>query len=221
MLLKDRAINDGVLHGTCFETDFASLCAWRDWQFPDSSVDNVFAAAALRGNDGGYLVGEMAPTTANAGRLYFPCGTPEPSDLDAGGFLDLAGNLRRELFEETGLDIAGLEAEAGWTMVREGCHIALLKLLAAAESAPALRTRIMGHIAGEARPELDTSASCARRPISPPAMPRFVTAYLENVGGYEQGDRFRWSLFGGFGRDRWRESVTVPASLSTIITRSK
>ncbi len=181
LLLKHYAIGERVLRGTCFETDFASLCAWRDWQFPDASVCNIFAAAALRGSDGGYLVGEMARSTANAGRLYFPCGTPEPGDVDGGGFLDLAGNLRRELLEETGLDIGALVAQAGWAILREGCYIALLKPLAAAESAQALRARIMRHIAREERPEL-ADIRILRSPADfAPAMPRFVTGYLENV----------------------------------------
>ncbi len=97
LLLQRYAIENGVLRGRCFETDYASLCAWRDWQFPDRSVHNVFAAAALQSADGAWLVGEMAPDTAAAGLRYFPCGTPEPDDIDAAGTLDLTGNLVREL----------------------------------------------------------------------------------------------------------------------------
>ena len=64
-----------------FETDFASLLAWRDWGFPDSGVFNGFGMGALRGNDGAFVLGEMAGHTANAGRIYFPSGTPDPDDL--------------------------------------------------------------------------------------------------------------------------------------------
>lgn len=182
LLLKHYAIDDGgVLRGACFETDFASLCAWRDWKLPDACVYNIFAAAALRGSDGGYLVGEMAPSTANAGLLYFPCGTPEPGDVDAGGFLDLAGNLFRELREETGLDSGALDAEAGWTMVRDGGYIAVLKVLTAAENTQALRARIMNYIAREERPEFADIRILASPADFTPAMPRFVTAYLQNV----------------------------------------
>ncbi len=49
----------------------------------DAGVFNVFAAAALRAADGAYLLGEMAPSTAAAGQLYFPCGTPDPEDITA------------------------------------------------------------------------------------------------------------------------------------------
>ena len=35
LLLDEFSIADGVFHGSWFETDFASLLAWRDWNFPD------------------------------------------------------------------------------------------------------------------------------------------------------------------------------------------
>jgi hypothetical protein len=178
LLLRRWAVVSGSLAGACFETDFASLCAWRDWDFPDRGVCNVFGAAALQSADGAFLVGEMAPSTANAGRLYFPCGTPEPADVDRGGMLDLAGNVGRELLEETGLAIEGLAAEAGWTMVRDGSYLALLKLVTAPENAAELHARIMGHLAREERPEF-VDIRIIRSPADfVAAMPRFVTAFL-------------------------------------------
>ena len=67
ILLKDYRIENGMLSGSGFETDFASFVAWRDWNFPDRDVFNVFAMAAVRAADGGYLLGQMAAHTASAG----------------------------------------------------------------------------------------------------------------------------------------------------------
>ncbi len=179
LLLNRYAIGGGALRGACFETDYASLCAWRDWNIPDATVYNVFAAAALRGADGGYLIGEMAPDTAAAGLLYFPCGTPEPDDIDARGVFDLAGNLRRELLEETGLETGDLQSEPGWTLVRDRGYIALLKRLIAPQSADALRARIMRYIDSEERPEL-VDMHILRGPGDfNERMPPFVTLFLE------------------------------------------
>jgi 8-oxo-dGTP pyrophosphatase MutT (NUDIX family) len=181
LLLNRYAIEDGVLRGACFETDYASLCAWRDWMLPDTSVYNIFAAAALQAADGAFLVGEMAPDTATAGLLYFPCGTPEPADVDATGALDLAGNLRRELLEETGIAIGELTAEPGWSLVRDRGYIALLKRVTAQQNAEALRTRIMRYTARETRPEF-SDIRIVRSPADlDPRMPRFVTAFLEHA----------------------------------------
>src|SRR3972149_8015476 len=94
LLLRQFAIADGVFRGGYFETDFASFLAWRDWDFPDPAGMNCFAMGALRGNDGGFVLGEMAPHTANAGKIYFPAGTPAPTDVTS-GTADLVGSVMR------------------------------------------------------------------------------------------------------------------------------
>jgi|SRR5208282_2391476 len=181
LLLHRYAIGDGVLRGACFETDYASFLAWRDWDLPDPGVFNVFAAAALRTGDGAYLLGEMSPSTATAGQLYFPCGTPDPEDIGVGGALDLAGSLGRELLEETGIDIATLDAGPGWCLVRDRGFIALMKRLTARQSAQELRARIMRHLASEPQPELSDVRVVRGRADLDPRMPPFIVAFLEQA----------------------------------------
>lgn len=181
LLLHRYAISNGVLSGGCFETDYASFIAWRDWGFPDRSVRNFFAVAALRAADGAFVLGEMAPHTAGAGQICFPCGTPEPADLGWRGTFDLAGNLRRELQEETGLDLGELDAAPGWTMVRDRGFLALFKSLTAPQSAAALGGRIKRHLAGEEKPEL-ADVRLVRCPADLDAMmPRFIAVFLRRM----------------------------------------
>jgi len=139
----------------------------------------VFAAAALRAADGAHLVGEMAPSTAAAGQIYFPSGTPDREDVGAEGALDLAGSVGRELLEETGLDIGALAAEPGWTLVRDSGFVALMKRLTACQNAAELRSRIMHHLANEAQPEFSDIRIVRGRADLDARMPRFVIAYLE------------------------------------------
>jgi len=96
-----------------FETDFASFLAWRDLGFPDQSVFNGFGMGALRSRDGAFLLGEMGEHTANAGRIYFPSGTPDLADVRDGA-VDIAGSVAREVEEETGLTPADYRAGAHW-----------------------------------------------------------------------------------------------------------
>src|SRR3977135_2874041 len=103
LLLHQHAIAGGGFPGAYFETDYASFIAWRDWGFPDPTVRNCFSLGALRGVDGGVLLGVMSSHTLNAGKIYFPAGPPDPADI-AEGMVDLAGSIRREVAEETGLD---------------------------------------------------------------------------------------------------------------------
>ncbi len=107
-----------VFAGAClgaeyFETDFASFLAWRDWGFPDRHVFNGFGMGALRASDGAFALGEMASHTSNAGRIYFPSGTPDPGDV-RDGMLDIPGSVMREVEEETGLKPAEYRTGGHW-----------------------------------------------------------------------------------------------------------
>jgi len=119
LLLHGYTIRDTVFQGAYFQTDFASMLAWRHWDFPDRSVRSCFAMGALQGSDGAFLLGVMAAHTANAGKIYFPAGTPEPSDV-VGIRVDLARGLMREVEEETGLTANHVEAQPGWATVLAG-----------------------------------------------------------------------------------------------------
>jgi hypothetical protein len=166
------------MEGTFFATEFANYVAWRDWGFPDRSVINCFAMGAIRSTDGAFLLGEMSSHTVNAGKIYFPAGTPDPHDI-AGDVVDLAGNVAREVAEETGLTDADFSAQPGWSAVFAGPRIALMQVLQARAPAQELRARVLAHLAREPRPEL-SDILIVRSPADfHPMMPPFVTAYLE------------------------------------------
>ena len=138
---------------------------------------DCFSAAAILAADGAFLLGVMGPHTFNGGRIYFPCGTPDPGII-VDGKVDLDLSLRRELKEETGLDMSGFDAEPGWTMVADGGLIAQIKVLCSNESATSLRERILAHLASEKRPEL-ADIRIVRGPSDfDPAMPGYATAFL-------------------------------------------
>ncbi len=177
LLARDCRIAGPRLTGTCFETDFASFRAWRDWDFPDRRVVNCFAMGALLSSDGAFLLGVMGADTANPGRVYFPAGTPDPSDI-VDGRLDLAGSVAREVAEETGLTEADYAPAAGWHAVPAGVRLALIRILAAPLPAADLQRRMRAHLAGEARPELADVRIVRGEADFDPMMPAFVTAYL-------------------------------------------
>jgi 8-oxo-dGTP pyrophosphatase MutT (NUDIX family) len=161
-----------------FETDFASFLAWRDWGFPDRDIFNGFGMGALRSNDGAFVLGEMGAHTANAGRIYFPSGTPDLDDI-SGGAVDMAGSVAREVAEETGLTAADYRAGAHWDCVVSGVSVAMIRILDVDASGDALRARIEANLARQREPEL-----CAIRLVRDvgdltAAMPRFVTAFIE------------------------------------------
>jgi 8-oxo-dGTP pyrophosphatase MutT (NUDIX family) len=179
LMIADHALDGDAYRATDLETDFANLLAWRDFGFPDKSVINGFAMAALRGSDGPFVMGVMGAHTANAGRVYFPAGTPDLLDVLADGTVDLARSLARELAEETGLQAAALSWGDDWVVVRRGPRIAFLRAMQAPERAATVAARITEHVGHDPDPEL-SGACVVRGPadIDEATMPDFLQDFL-------------------------------------------
>jgi hypothetical protein len=177
LLGRDAVFTDGHLSATYFETDFASFLAWRDWGFPDAAVFNGFGMGALRASDGAFVMGEMAQHTANAGRIYFPSGTPDLDDVRDGA-LDIPGSVVRELGEETGLTAADYRAEPDWHCVVTSSSIAMIQLINLDMPGDVARARIEANLARENEPELSAIHLVRGMSDLTPSMPRFVTAFV-------------------------------------------
>ena len=179
LLVSDHALDGSTFRARFFEADYAAFLGWRDAGFPPTPVVNGFAMGALQGSDGAFVMGVMGAHTANAGRIYFPAGTPDPSDVRPDGVVDLASSIVRELGEETGLvptpDAIGSE----WIIVREGPKLSFLRPIRLAEPAEAIIGRILAHLRGDPDPEL--AGACAVRDvhdIDEAAMPEFLKVFL-------------------------------------------
>jgi 8-oxo-dGTP pyrophosphatase MutT (NUDIX family) len=177
LLLHEHAIEGRTLRGSFLQTDYASFRMWHDWGHPDRSIRDCFAQAVLVASDGALLLGVMAPQTAVPGRIHFPSGTPDPSDI-AGDTVDLQASAWRELAEETGLTPADLTADAGWHAVLCGTTMAMMKILRSRENAVALRRRIVGVLAQQEMPELVDMRIVRGPHDTDPMMPDFVRAFL-------------------------------------------
>jgi 8-oxo-dGTP pyrophosphatase MutT (NUDIX family) len=182
LLARNPAFTAGCFSAEYFEADFASFLAWRDWGFADKSVFNGFGMGALRSNDGAFVLGEMAAHTANAGRIYFPAGTPDLDDL-RDGTVDIAGSVARETEEETGLKPADYRADAHWNCVVSGSLIAIIKILGVDMPGEALRARIEASLAAQRSAELSAIHLVRDRRDFTAAMPGYVTAFIEAQTG--------------------------------------
>jgi len=176
--VRSYEISDSVLRGEFFETGFAELISWRDWGYPDPAIKTAFSMAAIETAEKSYLVGVMGSHTANAGKIYFPTGTPDHEDL-VGDIVDLDRSVRRELGEETGLDFDSFKAETGWHAVFSGQHIALIKRLSSEDSADTLGDRVGGYLAKDSEPEFSEIRFIASPDDLTPTVPPYVTAFLE------------------------------------------
>ena len=186
LLARHHDFAGDCLRASYFETDFASFLAWRDWGFPDSTVFNGFGMGALRSSDGAFVLGEMGDHTSNAGRIYFPAGTPDLDDIKLGA-VDIAGSIAREIEEETGLAPADYRAGAHWDCVVSGAAIAMMRILNVDSTGEALRARIEANLARQLQPELVAMHLVRTTSDLTAAMPRFVTAFIEKqfTAGYD------------------------------------
>ena len=178
LLARDPDFSGERFSASYFETDFASFLAWRDWGFPDNNVFNGFGMGALRCADGAFVLGEMGRHTANAGRIYFPSGTPDLDDV-RGAAVDIAGSVAREVLEETGIAPADYRAGAHWDCVVSGAAVAMIRILQVDASGEALRAKIEANLASQREPELAAIHLVRAASDITAAMPRFVTAFLQ------------------------------------------
>jgi len=179
VLLGCNPVFDGARLGAeYFETDFASFLAWRDWGFPDKDVFNGFGMGALRASDGAFVLGEMGGHTANAGRVYFPSGTPDLDDV-RDGMVDIPASVAREVEEETGLAPDQYRAGAHWDCISTGVAVAMIRMLDVDMPGEALRARIEANLVRQSSPELCAIHLVRNLSDITDAMPRFVTTFLE------------------------------------------
>ena len=185
------------LSGAYFETAYSNFLTWRDFGAPAAGAYNCFAMAALKSADGAFLLGEMAEHTANAGRVYFAAGTPDPSDV-FDGRVDLFASVKRELKEETGISADETQFGGGWTVVYTPPLVACMKIMRVAETAEALQARIHAFLAKEKAPEL-SRMHIARSADDIPSdrAPRFMTDFLQYAFAESRRAHADTAAFGG------------------------
>lgn len=182
LLQHEASIESGVLTARYFETAYSDFLAWLHMGVPGLSPRNGFAMAALRANDGAFLLGQMAQNTANPGAVYFAAGTPDLEDVTTSGEVDLAGSVLRELAEETGLRADEVTVGQGWKAVFANKRIAFMRPVSIDLSADAARTLIVERMKSLHEEELAdiviirSMADCAKH-----NMPPFMIDYLRHM----------------------------------------
>jgi 8-oxo-dGTP pyrophosphatase MutT (NUDIX family) len=109
MIFQRRlSLSDNRISGESHVIPFSAFMWWRRQPRRLGGI-HLFAYPVLETSDGALVAIKMGPHTANPGQVYFAAGSLEPEDV-SGGRCDIESNMRREVLEETGLDLSSAQA---------------------------------------------------------------------------------------------------------------
>ncbi len=169
---------EGVLAGAAVKLDYASFLHWRGnppFQ-AETFLHHVFPLAALESSDGHLIAVRSAATTINSGLVYFAAGMFDGEDV-RDGRLDPYDNMRREVSEETGLDVGEMSSKGTLVAFRTGRFIALFQRFVCDEDSDKLVAAIRAHARAQMTPEIDDAVVIADLNGVGDKMPGYMQAY--------------------------------------------
>lgn len=111
LLMREVGLREGAVTGEGHMVSFSTYLWWRRQDPRPVEGCHVFGMAVPVSSDGAIIAIRMAQHTANAGFVYCAAGSLDEHDL-VDGCCDIGVNMRREVLEETGLDLYTARADA-------------------------------------------------------------------------------------------------------------
>lgn len=182
IFFSDAGYRDGNLSAKGHVTPYSVLLWWRR-QNPKPPAMHIFAYPVIVGSCGALVAIRMGDHTANPGQVYFAAGSLEPADVKDGR-CDIEANMRREVLEETGVDLNSAASTSGLYAMRRGAVLTLLKLYRFEQTADEIVASIARHIEVADEDEIAeaikiTSADPAAHPYNA-AMPPVLNWYFSD-----------------------------------------
>ena len=137
---------DNVVEGEAFVVPYSTFMWWR--RQPQDHVRggyHAFCFPVIISSDDALIAVKMGAHTANAGQVYFAAGSLDRSDI-VDGQCDLTGNMRREVLEETGLDLNEAVLEGGLFGSYRNRRLTILQRYRFDRPADELLERIAAHM---------------------------------------------------------------------------
>jgi 8-oxo-dGTP pyrophosphatase MutT (NUDIX family) len=145
MIFQNRLmLSDKGLAGEGHVIPFSTFMHWRRQPERQGGI-HLFAYAVIETNDGALVAIRMGAHTANPGQVYFAAGSLEPEDV-SDGRCDIEHNMRREVLEETGLDLRDAQAGEGYFATYNRRTVTLLRLFRFDLTADQMVEKIHAHM---------------------------------------------------------------------------
>jgi 8-oxo-dGTP pyrophosphatase MutT (NUDIX family) len=185
MVFQHRlSVSEGAISGEAYVVPFSTFLWWRKQTVRERGF-HVFAFPVLVTSDNAMVAIRMGQHTANPGQVYFAAGSLDESDV-VDGRCDIEGNMRREVLEETGLDLGDAFAEPGYHASHYRHSLTVFRLFRFALTADELVARIEAHMPDAADQEIEgavaiRSADPAAQPYNV-SMPPILTWFFSQQG---------------------------------------
>lgn len=153
MIFQHRlSLADGAIKGEAYVTPFSTFLWWRKQR--ERGGFHLFAFAVAVSSDGAIIAIRMAPHTANPGQIYCAAGSMDESDI-VDGRCDVEGNMRREVQEETGLDLNDAAADPGYYGTHVNRSVTVFRIFRFPWTAEDMLRRIEAHMLVSEEDEVD------------------------------------------------------------------
>ncbi|MDE1991006.1 MAG: NUDIX hydrolase [Rhizobiaceae bacterium] len=154
MIFQHRlSVSEQAVEGEGYLTPFSTFLWWRK-QAARSGGFHVFAFPVAVSSDGAIIAIRMAQHTANPGQVYCAAGSMDENDI-VDGRCDIDGNMRREVLEETGLDLNDAVAEPGYYATQTNRSVTLFRVYRFPWTADDILARIEAHMLVDEEKEID------------------------------------------------------------------
>jgi hypothetical protein len=150
---RNLSFADGHIDGEAYLAPFATFLHWRRLARPVGGY-HLFALPLPISSDGALIAIRMGAHTANPGRVYCAAGSMDESDV-IDGHCDLEFNMRREVLEETGFDIAAARQDLQSYAVQSDNTVTVFRRVFFDMTADEMLARIAAHVADDPEPEID------------------------------------------------------------------
>lgn len=157
VLFSSLRIGTGEMVGAGHIVPYSTFLFWRRQAEPDCGY-HLFAFPVVLSADGAMIAVEMGAHTANAGRVYCPAGSLDGSDI-VDGKVDVDGNMRREVLEETGLSLADAVVDPQLRAYRRGRRVTMFRVFRLPLSTEAIFERIAAHMAVDEEQEISRAVA--------------------------------------------------------------
>ncbi|TPW33145.1 NUDIX hydrolase [Martelella alba] len=151
--LHAATLEAGRIAARAYVIPYAYHLWWRR-QTPRPASLHTFAMAMMISGEGDVIAIRMSQTTANPGKVYCASGSLEPEDI-IDGKVDIEANMRREVGEETGLDLADFEAGDTLYCARDNACLMFYRFFRSPLSTEAIIAKIHAHMQVDEEKEID------------------------------------------------------------------